>query len=159
MNRHRTSHVLFFPVVLSLLFFLSGCSHTKIAAPAPVYATGSVRDQIVQVAHSVLGQPYRFGGKGPENFDCSGLVVFAYEGGGVSVPPPTENMMKLGDEIDSRLVLPGDLVFFSIGKEYHVGIVVNRFAFIHASKSRGVAVDRLDSPYWKKRTLSFRRLL
>ena len=37
-------------------------------------------------AQSRIGTPYRYGGSGPEAFDCSGLVAYAHEQAGVTVP-------------------------------------------------------------------------
>jgi len=65
----------------------------------------------------------------------------------------------MGYQISRDGVRPGDLVFFKISKELHVGIMLNNGEFIHASKSRGVAVDDVDSSYWRRNLLSFRAVL
>jgi probable lipoprotein NlpC len=55
--------------------------------------------------------------------------------------------------------LPGDLVIFKIKRDFHVGVVLNDREFVHASKSRGVAIDDLSLPYWTKSLQGFRSVL
>jgi cell wall-associated NlpC family hydrolase len=144
-------------VVTSLLVAF-GCAPKKIqvypSVPAP-----QVRDQLVQYAATLLGKPYRNGAKGPEAFDCSGFVYYVYRRFDIRVPVSTEGLNRIGYEIARDDVLVGDLVVFRIRREHHVGIMMNRADFIHASKSRGVAVDNVDAAYWKRNFLNFRRIL
>jgi cell wall-associated NlpC family hydrolase len=56
-------------------------------------------------------------------------------------------------------VLPGDLVVFKIRRDFHVGIMLNERDFIHASRSRGVAIDDLTLPYWTRSLQGFRSIL
>ncbi len=55
--------------------------------------------------------------------------------------------------------MPGDLVVFRIKGDFHVGIMLNGHEFVHASKSRGVAIDDLSLPYWRKSLKAFRSFL
>ena len=55
------------------------------APPAP-HVPPSRRDTMLELAASMLGQPYRFGGDAPGGFDCSGLVAYAASGAGIRVP-------------------------------------------------------------------------
>ena len=50
-------------------------------APSPAAATA------VAFARAQLGKPYLWGGTGPDAFDCSGLVMMAYQAAGVTHPP------------------------------------------------------------------------
>jgi cell wall-associated NlpC family hydrolase len=104
-----------------------------------------------------LGRPYRSGAKGPNAFDCSGFIHYVYKRFQISLPPITEGQIKVSYEIPPEQFLPGDLVFFRIKKDFHAGIMVNKREFIHASKSRGIAVDDVESDYWRKNFLCFRR--
>ena len=47
---------------------LSGC------AANPPGGTTPQREAVTLAAISQVGKPYRYGGSGPANFDCSGLV-------------------------------------------------------------------------------------
>ncbi len=122
-------------------------------------ADEGARKDIVQQAIGVLGKPYRSGAKGPDAFDCSGLIHYVYRQSNILLPVMAEKQMEAGLEISSGSVLPGDLVFFKIKRDFHAGIMLNKKDFIHSSKTRGVAVDSIDSAYWKKNVLSFRTIL
>jgi cell wall-associated NlpC family hydrolase len=117
------------------------------------------RADVVNYAVSLLGKPYKSAAKGPDAFDCSGLVYHVYKQFRITLPVSTAGLNKAGTEVSRVDVMPGDLVIFKIKKDQHVGIMLNRLEFIHASKSKGVAVDRLDSNYWKKSFSGFRRVL
>jgi peptidoglycan DL-endopeptidase LytE len=144
-------------VALCLTFFLFfGCAPKKVK----VYESLSgIRNSVIHTATGLLGRAYRNGAKGPDSFDCSGFVHFVYKKAEVSLPVSTDPLIKVGYEIARDTTLPGDLVFFKVKGELHVGILVSRNQFIHSSKSRGVAVDELDAPYWRANFLSFRSVL
>jgi cell wall-associated NlpC family hydrolase len=55
----------------------------------------------------------------------------------------------------------GDLVFFNtLGRRYsHVGIYLDHQRFIHTPRKGSVVrIERLDTPYWKKRYTGARHL-
>jgi cell wall-associated NlpC family hydrolase len=153
MDRARPS--LFLVVLFVAATCLPSCAPKKVT----LYDTPGIGQEVVSYAVGLVGKPYRLGGKGPEVFDCSGLVQFAFRKAGFDLPPTTEGLRQSGREISRDVLRPGDLVFFSIKKDSHVGIVVNRSQFVHASKSRGVAIDDLDAPYWRKKVVGFRSVL
>lgn len=117
------------------------------------------RGNIVGYAVTLLGKPYRSAARGPDAFDCSGLVYHVYKRFDITLPVSTAGLNQTGAEIGWDDVMPGDLVIFKIKKDHHVGIMLNGVEFIHASKSRGVTLDRLDSKYWKKTFSGFRRVI
>ncbi len=141
--------------VILLALLLGGCAQKKVAVDV---GSEQVRAEAVNFALAQRGKPYRYGARGPDSFDCSGLVFFTYSRYGVILPQTAELMSKVGYEVGPDAILPGDLVFFSAKKEHHVGIMVNRKDFVHASKSKGVAVDTVDAPYWRKILTHFRSL-
>ena len=144
-------------IVLSLLATF-GCApkvvRTYESAPA-----ARMSGDIVRYAVTLLGKPYKNGAKGPDAFDCSGFVYYVYGRFGMAVPVSTEGLDKIGYEIGRSDVASGDLVVFLIKRERHVGIMINRLEFIHASKSRGVTVDSVKAAYWKRNFLHFKRIL
>ncbi len=117
------------------------------------------RENIIQYASTLLGKPYKNAAKGPDAFDCSGLVYHVYKRFEIGLPVSTDGLNRTGWEIGADDVNPADLVLFRIKRENHVGIMINRVEFIHASKSRGVAVDSLESKYWKRNFSHFRRVM
>lgn len=142
--------------VLCILFLSSGCGTKKIRLVEPLSENRSV---VVQTAIDHMGKPYKNGGRGPDAFDCSGLVYFAYKKTGITLPVTAEEQGRSGVDVLREAILPGDLVIFKIKRDYHVGIMVNEKEFIHASKSRGVAIDDLSLSYWTRSLLGFRSVL
>lgn len=143
-------------VVVVAVSALLSCAPKKVR----IYgAPDAIRMDIVRLALSLQGAPYRSGAKGPDNFDCSGLVHYVYGRARVSLPLTASAQGRVGTEISWRSVRPGDLVMFKIGRDDHVGIMVNGVDFVHASSSRGVVVDSMNSPYWKRHFTGFRSVI
>lgn len=124
----------------------------------------SKTDSLILMAESLLGVPYRFAGKQPNGFDCSGFTRYVYRQVGTPIAASARNQFNQGIAISADQSQPGDLIFFASGsKVSHVGIVSNREAektyFIHASTSRGVVTDCLEDPYFQQRLAGLRRML
>jgi cell wall-associated NlpC family hydrolase len=116
---------------------------------------------MVDYALSMLGQPYRFGGAAPGGFDCSGLVVYAAHGAGVSVPRTAREQLSTGMPVARGQLQTGDLVFMHLAhKELHVGIAIDSERFIHAPSRGGyVRIDSLAAPPYARSFLSARRII
>ncbi len=69
-----------------------------------------------------IGDPYVWAAAGPSEFDCSGLVVWAFAQEGISLPHYTGDLWNLGVHVSEADLQPGDLVFF-FGED-HVGIYI-----------------------------------
>ena len=146
------------------LLFISciaiGCAAKPPKPPEPIPpALPDIRKGILQTALSLKGKPYQKSGKGPKSFDCSGFVSFVYKKSNITLPPSTDEMSGVGQKISLRNVMPGDLVFFKTMKFFHVGIMLNKREFIHASTRKGITVDRIDSYYWRRMSHHFRKVL
>ncbi|MFN8605751.1 MAG: C40 family peptidase [Romboutsia timonensis] len=68
---------------------------------------------------------------------------------------------KVGSKISRNQLKSGDLVFFNTsGKGIsHVGMYIGNSKFIHASTSKGVRIDSLNSSYYKSRFVSASRII
>ena len=101
--------------------------------------SNSYRSAVVNLAYSLLGQPYVWGGNGPNGFDCSGFTRYVYlHAEGKSIPRVSYEQAKIGKFISRGNYLPGDLLYFATtgtGSTSHVGIYVGNNMFIHASGS------------------------
>jgi cell wall-associated NlpC family hydrolase len=75
----------------------------------------------VRAALSRLGRPYVWGATGPDRFDCSGLVQWAYAQAGVPLHRTTYQQIHDGIPIPPSQVRPGDLVFPHTG---HVQLAI-----------------------------------
>jgi peptidoglycan DL-endopeptidase CwlO len=83
----------------------------------------SVGVQALRFALTRRGDPYVWGGAGPNDFDCSGLVMWAYGKVGISLPHFTGDQWNSGEHISRSQLEPGDLVFF-FPDISHVGLYV-----------------------------------
>jgi peptidoglycan DL-endopeptidase CwlO len=142
--------------LLIVFFVITSC------APKRVRLYGvpdSTRNSLVASALTFQGKPYKNGARGPDAFDCSGFVYYVFKQHQVSLPPPAESQGQAGHEIGRNGAQPGDLVVFRIGSDFHIGITINEDEFVHASKSRGVAIDNVNTSYWRKKLVGYRSVL
>ena len=96
-------------------------------------------DDMVVVALSLIGSPYKYGGASPDTgFDCSGLVKYIL---GLSSPIvlPRSSAEMYADSFGHKIALSelkaGDLLFFRIGKSKrvnHVAVYIGENRFVHA---------------------------
>jgi cell wall-associated NlpC family hydrolase len=77
----------------------------------------------VAAAESRVGDPYVWGAAGPDSFDCSGLVMWAYAQAGISLPHFSGAQYADTTHIPMSDLEPGDLVFFADPGE-HVAMYV-----------------------------------
>jgi peptidoglycan DL-endopeptidase CwlO len=97
-----------------------------------IQVTGdSLGEQALRFALTKLGDPYVWGGAGPNDFDCSGLVMWAYAQVGISLMHFTGDQWNEGEHISRSQLEPGDLVFFfqDIG---HVGMYIGNGMMVDA---------------------------
>ena len=105
--------------------------NTSVGADLPSGAVGDMLD--VTIAQK--GEPYVWGATGPDAFDCSGLVVYAWRQVGHPLTVRTsEQMYKVSAKIPKGQEQPGDLLFghFDSSGPGHVMIVIRRGVAIEA---------------------------
>jgi cell wall-associated NlpC family hydrolase len=115
-------------------------------------------------ALSLVGIDYRYGGETPDRgLDCSGLIRYVFQQvTGVMLPRTAKELSRIGKDIRTTELEPGDLVFFNTRRFAfsHVGIYLGNDRFIHAPSRGGeVGVASLASAYWHKRYNGARRLV
>jgi peptidoglycan DL-endopeptidase CwlO len=85
-----------------------------------------------------LGKPYVWAAAGPNAFDCSGLVVWAYaQVGKPGLPHYTGSLIRLGTRVSRSRLRSGDLVFFG-STIHHMGIYLSGGKFLHAPQTGDV---------------------
>lgn len=108
-----------------------------------VAASGRAK-KAINFALAQLGEPYKWGGTGPNAWDCSGLVMKAWAAAGISIPRVVGPQYSATKHIPMSQLQPGDLVFYS--SMSHVGMYLGKGRVIHASRpGRPVAIVGLGS--------------
>jgi cell wall-associated NlpC family hydrolase len=127
---------------------------------AQVTTDGLAADLVVR-ALALVNSPYRYGGRTPAGFDCSGFVGYVFaEAAGLILPRRSEDIVRIGDPLERERLQAGDLVFFNtLGRRYsHVGIYIGDGRFVHAPARGGrVRVEHISDPYWRARYNAARR--
>ena len=67
----------------------------------------------MSLAKQQVGKPYIWGGVGPDNYDCSGLVQYVYgHAAGVNMPRVTADQVRVGQTVPMDQLKPGDLIYW-----------------------------------------------
>ena len=93
-------------------------------------AGNSLEVRALKIAMTAIGDEYVWGAAGPKQFDCSGLVVWAYKQLGVTLEHFTGDLWNEIEHVSRSELKPGDLVFF-YGID-HVGFYVTKNLFLDA---------------------------
>lgn len=175
MNHIRNISVYVFAL---LLILLSGCkSQKQLSNDYVVHQPEDEMNHIIEgleessnlhllleKAKEWLGTPYKYAhaekGKGA---DCSGMVMKLYkEVYDIDLPRNSAKQAEYCNQISSNEANSGDLVFFATGRNRnrisHVGLMINKEQFIHASASRGVIISKISASYYKSRLIMFGRV-
>ena len=124
----------------------------------------------VAAAVSRVGRNYVWGAKGANEFDCSGLIYWAYAQAGIDVGQSTYDQQFSGAQISCQLSdlngtnttcwQPGDLVFARYSGGQHVAMYIGDGLFVDAyNTSTGVIVHAIQSNsfylanYWQARRI------
>ncbi|HSI92850.1 MAG TPA: NlpC/P60 family protein [Jiangellaceae bacterium] len=112
--------------------------------PPPASGKGQVA---LDFALAQLGDPYVWGGTGPDGWDCSGLTQAAWAAAGVSLPRSSYQQIGVGTRVSWDNLRPGDLLFF-YSPISHVGIYAGNGQMVHAVKpGTPVSMVSLDGYY------------
>jgi peptidoglycan DL-endopeptidase CwlO len=86
----------------------------------------------VQAALTQIGAPYVWGGAAPGGFDCSGLVMWAFQQAGIALPHSSQAMAHGGQPVSLSDLQPGDvLTFYSDAS--HAGLYIGDGMMVHSS--------------------------
>ncbi|AWB85073.1 hypothetical protein C3E79_05680 [Corynebacterium liangguodongii] len=119
----------------------------SIQSSLPKMPNSSQVETVIARAQSMIGTPYVWGGgdaNGPttgvdggsvKGFDCSGLVVYAFAGVGISLPHYSGYQYQRGTQVDPSEAKRGDLFFYGAGGESHVAINLGDGTMIEAPQS------------------------
>jgi cell wall-associated NlpC family hydrolase len=133
----------------------------RVAKPTEHPQVGHIEQRILDEYQRWKGTRHRLGSNGSQGIDCSGFVKTVYQDAfNIRLPRTTKAQVHEGKSVSLNELQPGDLVFFK-PPDYprHVGIYLNRSQFVHASKSKGVTISKIDAYYWGKYFWTARRII
>ncbi len=99
------------------------------------------------------GVPYKYGGKNKSGIDCSNFTSTLYNA--VYNKPligSSSSIFEQCKSVSKNNLEEGDFVFFKIDgdKISHIGVYLQNNKFVHATTKKGVMIDDIDEPYYKK---------
>lgn len=112
----------------------------------------------------LIGKPYVYGGRGPDEYDCWGIVMEMYRRRGITIPDyeRPETLMGITHLMQQEVQLwtpcsPAEGVAMYIrmsGHPHHVGVYLGMNKFIHTYEGPNVVcIDRAD--IWKRRIVGY----
>ncbi|MPZ85426.1 MAG: hypothetical protein GEV28_35585 [Actinophytocola sp.] len=119
---------------------LSGADQEQLSGPVDnsVYlGPPGAGGRAAEVAMQQRGKWYVYGAAGPENFDCSGLTMYAYAAAGISLPHSSRAQYGYGKSVAYGQWQVGDLLFYggSPSSIHHVAMYIGDGMLVHASTS------------------------
>jgi hypothetical protein len=103
-----------------------------------------------------LGKAYVWGATGPNAFDCSGLMLRAYQAAGIDLPRVSVDQFHAGALLPVRQAQPGDLMFLAYNANdprtiHHVFMYLGNNKIVEAPEP-GIPVHVIAMP-WNSREL------
>ncbi len=126
-------------------------------------------------ASNYIGLDFESKGRGPDKFDCWGLVMsIYYKQFNIILPSYIDKYTDAGNEKDlGKLILSeksnwievalgfevlGDVIVLRMKREpMHVGLILARYSFIHVHSGIGSVVQRYDGVVWENRVIGIYR--
>ncbi|WP_219415189.1 C40 family peptidase [Pseudonocardia nigra] len=84
----------------------AGCGRVAVLAD-------DVARTAIEFALGELGKPYVWGGTGPNTYDCSGLMLRAFQAAGINLPRVSRQQFYAGGLVPIEQAQPGDLLFYA----------------------------------------------
>ncbi|MGE5340561.1 MAG: C40 family peptidase [Candidatus Omnitrophota bacterium] len=140
-------------LLTAFLFLLSCSARTE---PEGVW---NLREKMINLAVSLTGVPYKYGGLDIEGFDCSGFVHYVYDCFGIELPRSAKTMSKIKGKIKLNNAQPADILVFKLRRIWHAAIYLGDNMFIHSPNRGGTVRTEQLTDYWKSRLKTVLRVL
>ena len=120
----------------------------------------------IYIYSDLLGKEFRYGGRGPSDFDCLGLIYEIMKRQGTIMPEQESiidrhlrgSALEYGKSMFTRIKepIPGSLVAFNVaGFVGHVATIIDKTKFIHIERNKRVCIEKLRDIKWTKRVEGF----
>jgi cell wall-associated NlpC family hydrolase len=125
----------------------SGCGSGSASLPVGVARTA------IDAALKEVGKPYVWGAEGPDTYDCSGLMQWAYNIAGINLPRVSRDQFNAGGHVPVREAQPGDLMFYATDRSdpttiHHVFLYMGDGQMVEAPYSgQNVRVQKVSWDY------------
>jgi peptidoglycan DL-endopeptidase CwlO len=102
------------PLAVNVIGVVGGdvTPYVRASCTTPLPAPSEVAGRAIQYALGEVGTPYVWGATGPNAYDCSGLMLRAYESAGITLPRVARQQYWAGAQLPVRQAQPGDLLFW-----------------------------------------------
>jgi cell wall-associated NlpC family hydrolase len=116
--------------------------------------------------NDLIGKPFRDGGRGPEAYDCWGLVKEVFRRHGIEVKDywiSCRDSMAINQafqddvrnwvRVSKDQLQPPALVVIKFNQPVycnHTGVYIGAGRFIHAREKVGVCIEPVEHPVWKR---------
>jgi cell wall-associated NlpC family hydrolase len=99
--------------------------------------------QAIAAALSKLGSPYVWGTEGPDTFDCSGLLQWAYLQAGLVLPRVSSDQWFATTPVPVDQMQPGDLLVYAYDTSdadtiHHITMYIGEGQMVHAPRTGDV---------------------
>ncbi|WP_181971570.1 C40 family peptidase [Lactobacillus gasseri] len=131
-NAQQTSATAQAPVAQTAAQQSTYTASSQAAQPAKQQAStqsSSTAQTVVNAAKSQIGKPYVWGATGPNAYDCSGLVQYAYSQAGKNIGRTTYQQAGAGQHVSVSQAQAGDILMWG---DYHDAIYVGNNQYVHA---------------------------
>lgn len=114
----------------------------------------------------LIGKPFKYFGRGPEQYDCLGLMYELYDRLGIIMPQQASvidkklraSALEDGKEMFEKIEKsePGCFIGFNYaGYVAHVGMMLDNVRFIHIQNKKRVCIEKINDLKWKSRIDGF----
>lgn len=157
MRKHLLLICTYSILLSSCILFRPATSVTTVDVESDIENAPSA--DLIDIARSLEGIPYKYGGTTQRGFDCSGFTSYVYQKNNATIPRTSGEQERYAQSVRIKDLKTGDLVFFrpnKVGKVFHVALVVDNHRdgviVIHSTSSRGVVEENITkSSYWSKK--------
>jgi cell wall-associated NlpC family hydrolase len=119
----------------------------------------NLQDKVVDLAKTLVGSVYRYGGEDIDGFDCSGYVWYVYNCYGIDIPRTARKQKSAGRRVSRRKSLPGDVVVFKLKGRFHTGILLSNNSFSHSPKKGDrIRVEQINQ-FWERKLVCIVRVI